>query len=111
MLDREPLELRDHLLGTLAKFNQPWTLDLVLASNLLHHELGVRNYLQRLTLVHERVVECGQQSVVLCVVVGLVPQVLAQGRDFVPGLIGDDDPIARRARISPRPAVHVRDQV
>ena len=59
----------------------------------------------------EGVLECGNQSLILGEIVRLVSEIFAESCDFAAGLVLDNDAIARRAGISARASVAVRNQV
>src|SRR5947209_5978415 len=85
-------------------------LDLVDALDLADEQLRIADQLERLRSMLDRILECGDESLILGKVVGLMPEIFAEGGDFLAGFVLDDDSEARRSRISARPTVAVRDQ-
>src|SRR5207244_11297339 len=57
------------------------------------------------------ILERRDQSLVLGEVISLMAKLLAQGRDFSPSLVVNNDAIASRPWIPARPSVAVRDQI
>src|SRR5579864_4997651 len=59
----------------------------------------------------QRVLQRGNQSLILGEIVGLVPKVFAEGRDRSSGLVFDHHTVACRSGIAARTAITVRDQI
>src|SRR5215472_462719 len=57
------------------------------------------------------VVECGEQSVVLRVVVGLMAKIFTERGDLAAGLISDNHAIPRRSGVAAGPAIDVCDEI
>jgi hypothetical protein len=88
--DLEGVELGDFLLRLLEEGPQAWALDLVLALDLLDHQLGVGDDAQAPVSVAEGKVERGEQAGVLGEVVGLDAEELGKfGEDVAVGVLDE----------------------
>src|SRR5437899_9785589 len=83
MLDGKPIQSLDQLLCAPMKLLQCRTFDLVLAANLLHQQLGIANNLQCFAAVLQRILQSGQQPVVLGIVIGLPAKIFTERGNLV----------------------------
>src|SRR5579863_5700231 len=109
--DRKPIQLRDQFFGAGVQVAQGGILYLIDAFDLADQQLGIADQLERLRTVLQRVFECGDQSLILGEVVGLVAEIFAERRDLFPRLILDDYAVASGAGVSASATVAVRDEV
>jgi hypothetical protein len=109
VLDFHLVELTNHQPGTRMERLQPGILDLVLATHLLHQQLGVRADLHAALLVINRPLQRGEQAVVFGDIVrrDAQPAVQLVNERAVGGF--DPDTVPRRTRIATGPAVYVSD--
>src|SRR5919108_4574016 len=111
MLDGKPVQLPDQFLRSPMKLLQGGTFDLVLPPNLLYQQLRIANDLKCLAAIVQRILQSGEQPVVLGIVIGLPAKILTECGNLVAGLIFDDDAVPGRTRIPPRSTINVGDQI
>src|SRR2546429_5711789 len=111
MFNRKPIQLGDQLFRPRMKIPQRGILNLVDALDLPHQQLRVTDQFESFMSVLNRILEGRDQSLIFGEVVSLMAKIAAQGRDFSPSLVVNNDAIASRAWIPARPSVAVRDQI
>src|SRR5438552_7444810 len=93
------------------KIPQRGILNLVDALDLPYQQLRITDQLERFMPVLNGILKSRDQSLIFGEVISLMAKILAQGRDFSPSLVVNNDAIASRAWIPARPTVAVRDQI
>jgi hypothetical protein len=88
----------------LTQFRMPNFID---AFHLPHHQLGIANHLERLDLVFSGVTKRRKKSLILSVVVGMVPEILAKLGNWVSGCVLNSNSITRRPGITTSSAINV----
>ncbi len=103
--DFELVELGDAAFGFFPEGAQVGGVDLVLALDLLDHELGVGDDAEVGVVVVERPLEAAEEAGVLGVVVGAVAEELGELGEDVAGFVLQDGPVAGRAGVAAGAAV------
>jgi hypothetical protein len=111
VLDLEVVKLVDHLHRPGMELLQRGIADFVLAVDLLHHQLGIADHLQRFEIVPEGVVEGSQQARILGVIVRLAAEEFAEFGDGAANFVLDDNAISRRTGIAASPSIDVGHEV
>ena len=107
MGDFELVELGDAAFGFFPEGTEVRGVDLVLALDLLDHELGVGDDAEVGVVVVERPLEAAEEAGVLGVVVGAVAEELGELGEDVARLVLQDGPVAGRAGVAAGAAVTV----
>src|SRR5205814_10467800 len=111
MSNRRPIELGVQQYRPRIKSPQRGIHNLVDDVDLPHQQLKVTDQFESFMSVLNRILEGRDQSLICGEVVSLMAKIAAQGRDFSPSLVVNNDAIASRAWIPARPSVAVRNQI
>src|SRR6267378_1507246 len=105
MTNLKVFELADQSLRFFIELAQLRMLNLIDALHLADHEFRITDYLERPDAMRVRITQDAEQSLILRVVVGVVPEIFAEFGDLFAGRGLDDHAIARRTRIAAGAAV------
>src|SRR5207244_3884942 len=97
MYNLKPIQLGDQLFRPRMKIPQRGILNFVNALDVPNQQLRVTDQFQRLMSVLNRVLEGSYESLILGNVIGLMAEILAQGRDSPSDLVVNDAPLPGRA--------------
>ena len=92
------------LVVQLAQFRMPHLVD---PFHLPDHQFGIADHLERLDLVFGGIAKGGEESLILGVVIGAVPEVFAELSDRMAGGVLYGDAITGRPRIAASSAIDV----